>query len=117
MPRSLKSGRKPYGNGAGPHQSGPAQKRPCTRTALHTNGPTPHRRTRAVLRATVNRIFTLMAGSQGRTRESIMRDYAEHDPRASRYWELVSVINGTPWPSALTLAHSWMAAAAAYHLR
>ncbi|MEU8386026.1 MerR family transcriptional regulator [Streptosporangium sp. NPDC048865] len=64
----------------------------------------------------VAELVAVLAEAQGRTRESVVRDYAEHDPRAGRYWELVAVINGTPWPPESVVAHDWIAAAAAHHL-
>ncbi len=64
----------------------------------------------------VAELVAVLAGAQKRTPESIVRDYAEHDSRAGRYWELVAVVNGTPWPPDLVIAHEWIAAAAASHL-
>ncbi|MFF5208523.1 MerR family transcriptional regulator [Streptosporangium sp. NPDC000396] len=65
----------------------------------------------------VSRIVTIMAESQSRPRESIVRDYAEYDPRASHYWKLLAVINGTPWPSEIMIAYDWISAAIACHFR
>ncbi|MFC7646342.1 MerR family transcriptional regulator [Streptosporangium lutulentum] len=63
----------------------------------------------------VSRILTLLAESQGRTPEAVARGYAEHDPRATRYWELIAVINDMPWPVAPTIAHGWITSAANCH--
>ncbi|GAA3000182.1 MerR family transcriptional regulator [Streptosporangium longisporum] len=61
-------------------------------------------------------IVAVLAEAQGCGPEVIVRNYAEHDPRAGRYWELVAVVNGTPWPPESVVAHEWIAAAAASHL-
>ncbi|MGJ6968958.1 MerR family transcriptional regulator [Streptosporangium sp. G11] len=61
-------------------------------------------------------IVAVLAGAQKCTPESVVRDYAEHDPRGGRYWELVAVVNGTPWPPEPVIAHEWIAAAVASHL-
>ncbi len=44
-------------------------------------------------------------------RERLLRAYDEHDPRAERYWELISIITGTPWSPGPGAAHAWIAAA------
>ncbi|WP_248958118.1 helix-turn-helix domain-containing protein [Sphaerisporangium perillae] len=50
-------------------------------------------------------------------RRSLVRAYDEHDPRAVRHWELVAVIQHTPWPPPQTIAHGWIADALRASLR
>ncbi|MFI6299764.1 MerR family transcriptional regulator [Nonomuraea sp. NPDC050790] len=57
--------------------------------------------------AIVRRILGIM----GQTRDEVLRTFEEHDPRAARQWELVSIIQGTPWPSEQTIAFEWIGAA------
>ncbi|MEU0570224.1 MerR family transcriptional regulator [Nonomuraea sp. NPDC005983] len=47
----------------------------------------------------------------GQSREEMLRGFDEHDPRAARLWELVSIIKGTPWPAEPTIAYGWIEAA------
>jgi DNA-binding transcriptional MerR regulator len=66
--------------------------------------------------AIVDAILSTMAAGQSRQndlefRRDIRRNYEEHDPRAERYWELVAIIRGAPWPPPVTLAHRWLAEA------
>ena len=42
--------------------------------------------------------------------------YAKHDPRAARYWELVSVLKGEPAPSPVSRAWAWITEAMKHHL-
>jgi DNA-binding transcriptional MerR regulator len=45
-----------------------------------------------------------------------MRDrFARRDPRASRYWELVATLNGTPSVSSTVAEWKWITAAVLYH--
>ncbi|MBB5084843.1 MerR family transcriptional regulator [Nonomuraea endophytica] len=55
----------------------------------------------------VERILTAM----GQTREEMLRVFDEHDPRAARLWELVAIIQKTPWPADQTIAYTWIEAA------
>ncbi|GAA2875823.1 MerR family transcriptional regulator [Streptosporangium fragile] len=64
----------------------------------------------------VTEILSLLAEAQGRTPEAVARDYAGHDPRASRYWELMATLDDAPWPPEPVVAHEWIGAAAAYHV-
>ncbi|MCG5219723.1 MerR family transcriptional regulator [Streptosporangium soli] len=48
-------------------------------------------------------------------RAAVRQSYEEHDPRAERYWELIAIIHGTPWPPEETFAHRWIAAALKCH--
>ncbi|MDH2427650.1 MerR family transcriptional regulator [Sphaerisporangium sp. TRM90804] len=48
-------------------------------------------------------------------RRSTARAYEEHDPRATRQWQLAAVIQGTPWPPPQTVVHEWIAAALRAH--
>ncbi|MFI6513563.1 MerR family transcriptional regulator [Streptosporangium sp. NPDC050855] len=86
-----------------------------TRTALDAvrDGVAPGSQAAAPV---VAGIVAVLAEARGCAPEVIVRNYAEHDPRAGRYWELVAVVNGTPWPPESVVAHEWIAAAAASHL-
>ncbi|MEV4891998.1 MerR family transcriptional regulator [Nonomuraea sp. NPDC055795] len=55
----------------------------------------------------LERILTVM----GQSREEMLRVFDEHDPRAARLWELVSIIQETPWPAEQTIAYGWIEAA------
>ncbi|MEU8248241.1 MerR family transcriptional regulator [Nonomuraea sp. NPDC048916] len=52
----------------------------------------------------LERILAVM----GQSREELLRSFDEHDPRAARLWELVSIIQDTPWPSEPTIAYGWI---------
>ncbi|GGO81076.1 MerR family transcriptional regulator [Nonomuraea cavernae] len=54
----------------------------------------------------LERILALM----GLSREELLRSFDEHDPRAARQWELVAIIQGTPWPPEPTIAYDWIEA-------
>ncbi|GGK70895.1 MerR family transcriptional regulator [Sphaerisporangium melleum] len=69
----------------------------------------------------VDKVVTLLAGMYGAPdpgpefRRGLSRGYEEHDPRATRHWELVAKIQGTPWPHPDTIAHTWIAEALRAH--
>jgi DNA-binding transcriptional MerR regulator len=44
-------------------------------------------------------------------RTDLLRGFDEHDPRAERHWELIAIINGTPWPPPQQRVYAWLAAA------
>ncbi|MFI6900726.1 MerR family transcriptional regulator [Nonomuraea sp. NPDC050394] len=54
--------------------------------------------------AVLERILMAM----GQSREEMLRVFDEHDPRAARLWELVSIIQETPWPAEQTIAYGWI---------
>lgn len=54
----------------------------------------------------LERILAVM----GQSREELLRGFDEHDPRAARLWELVSIIQETPWPPEPTIAYGWIEA-------
>ncbi|MFI9553043.1 MerR family transcriptional regulator [Nonomuraea endophytica] len=54
--------------------------------------------------AVIERILTAM----GQTRKEMLRVFDEHDPRAARLWELVAIIQETPWPADQTIAYTWI---------
>jgi hypothetical protein len=44
------------------------------------------------------------------------RQYAQHDPRASRYWELVVIMKGLPPQASPNREWAWIQAAMKHHL-
>ncbi|MFI9840020.1 MerR family transcriptional regulator [Nonomuraea sp. NPDC051941] len=54
----------------------------------------------------LDRILAVM----GQSREELLRTFDEHDPRAARLWELVSIIEDRPWPPEQTIAYGWIEA-------
>jgi hypothetical protein len=46
----------------------------------------------------------------------LRRKYAEHDPRAARYWELVAILRGDPPGSSPNREWAWIIAAMKHHL-
>jgi DNA-binding transcriptional MerR regulator len=49
-------------------------------------------------------------------RKWLHNQYAQHDPRASRYWELVAIMKGQPPQSSPNREWLWIAAAVKHHL-
>src|SRR5690606_26704673 len=45
----------------------------------------------------------------GGDRDEVLRAFAEHDPRAARYWELIAILRGgRPDPSPMAVAYDWI---------
>ncbi|WP_214322606.1 MerR family transcriptional regulator [Nonomuraea sediminis] len=55
-------------------------------------------------------ILDRILAAMGQSREEMLRGFDEHDPRSARLWELVSIIQDTPWPSEPTIAYGWIEA-------
>jgi DNA-binding transcriptional MerR regulator len=72
--------------------------------------------------AIVERLVEGTAASKGKAvddelRASVHESFAQHDPRASRYWVLVATINGQPTMGGPTEEWDWIARAVVAHLR
>lgn len=68
----------------------------------------------------LNKIATLLAtmhkAEDGPAfRHTLTRAYQDHDPRATRQWELAAIITGSPWPHPETKAHDWIGKALQAH--
>ncbi|GII79454.1 MerR family transcriptional regulator [Sphaerisporangium rufum] len=48
-------------------------------------------------------------------RRTLLRGYEQHDPRATRQWQLAAIIRGDPWPHPQTAAHTWLEQALRAH--
>ncbi|MGI8873699.1 MAG: MerR family transcriptional regulator [Egibacteraceae bacterium] len=64
-------------------------------------------------RALLDRFVALHAAARNRQpdaalRADQLRDFDEHDPRASRWWELVAVLRGWPSPAPTIGAYAWL---------
>lgn len=60
----------------------------------------------------VDQMRETWAGPVGELRERIADHFEQHDPRMSRYWELLATINGWPQPATLSAADTqWLVAA------
>jgi DNA-binding transcriptional MerR regulator len=64
-------------------------------------------------RALLERFVALHAAARNRQpdaalRADALRGFDEHDPRASRWWELVAVLQGWPSPAPTTAAYAWL---------
>jgi hypothetical protein len=44
-------------------------------------------------------------------RAALLDTYGRPDPRSERFWELVAIIKGCPWPAPQMVAHRWLVAA------
>jgi DNA-binding transcriptional MerR regulator len=68
----------------------------------------------------LEKAISLLAGMHGAEdgpeyRRGLARAYTEHDPRATRQWELAAIITGAPWPHPQTAAHDWIGTALRAH--
>ncbi|MGA2451060.1 MAG: MerR family transcriptional regulator [Polyangiaceae bacterium] len=68
----------------------------------------------------VERYATALAAARGGTLDDTMRRgmrdrFERHDPRAARYWELVSTLNGTPSVASTINEWRWITAAVLHH--
>jgi hypothetical protein len=48
-------------------------------------------------------------------RHGVREQFARHDPREARYWELVNVLNGEPCMAGKVAAWTWTKAAILHH--
>ena len=51
-----------------------------------------------------------------RARHGVREQFARHDPRATRYWELVGILNGEPCMASKVDAWNWVKVAILHHL-
>jgi DNA-binding transcriptional MerR regulator len=68
----------------------------------------------------VERYAMALAGARGGTfnaamRRGIRERFERHDPRAARYWELVSTLNGTPSVASTVKEWKWITTAVLHH--
>jgi DNA-binding transcriptional MerR regulator len=71
-------------------------------------------------RRVVERFGEAMAAAAGKpfddtSRRGMRERFARRDPRASRYWELVAILNGKPSVNSNVLEWKWITAAVLYH--
>ncbi|MEU7001550.1 MerR family transcriptional regulator [Nonomuraea sp. NPDC046570] len=57
-----------------------------------------------------SRVLDRVLALTGQSRAELLRAFEEHDPRASRHWELVAIINDTPLPREPAEAYGWLEA-------